>query len=51
MNLFSSTGAIKETDRDEGEFRALGKKFGRKLEISSRPDSSIISLISSSKIF
>jgi hypothetical protein len=51
VDLSFSTGAIKETDRGEKEFRAPGKKSGKKLGIFSRPDSSIISLISNSKMF
>jgi hypothetical protein len=45
------TGTVKEADRDEREFKALDKKFKKRLEISPGPDSSIISSISNSKIF
>jgi hypothetical protein len=51
VNPFPLTGAVKKIDRGEGKFRAPGKKFGEKLEISLRLDSSIISLIFSFKMF
>jgi hypothetical protein len=51
MNPSSLTGIVKETDRDEGKFRALGKKSREKLGISPEPDSFIISSISNFKIF
>jgi hypothetical protein len=46
-----SAGSIKEENRGEGEFRAPDKKSRERLGISPGPDSSIISLISSFKIF
>jgi hypothetical protein len=51
VDPFLTTGTIKEANRDEGKFRASDKKFGKRLGISPGPDSSIISLISSFKIF
>jgi hypothetical protein len=51
VDPFPLTGIIKEADRDEKEFKAPDKKFKGKLEISLGLDSSIISLISSFKIF
>jgi hypothetical protein len=51
VDPFPLTGIIKEADRGEKEFRALGKKFGKRLEISPGLDSFIISLIFNFKIF
>jgi hypothetical protein len=51
MDPSLSTKAVKETDRDEREFKTPDKKFGKRSEISSELDSSIISLISSFKMF
>jgi hypothetical protein len=46
-----SIKVVKEADRGEREFRALGKKSEKRLGIFPGPDSSIISLISSFKMF
>jgi hypothetical protein len=51
VDLSLSTRVMKEADRGEKEFRALGKKSGRKLEISPGSDSFIISLIFNFKMF
>jgi hypothetical protein len=51
VDLSFPTEIVKEANRDERKFRVFDKKFRKKLGISLGPDSFIISLISSSKIF
>jgi hypothetical protein len=51
VDLSLTAGTVKEIDRGEGEFRTSVEKSKERSEISPRPDSSIISLISNFKIF
>jgi hypothetical protein len=51
VNPSSSTGIVKEADRGEKEFKAPDEKSEGKSGIFLGPDSSIISSISSFKIF